>query len=64
MRMKQKKKKKNFDKKNSKCPIFQNGRFSKSPILKNFSQKFHRLVLELVGLIDAKGIDEAQRIWP
>ena len=28
------------------------------------SQKFYRLVLGLVGLIDAKGIDEAQHIWP
>ena len=51
IRMKQKK---------SKRPIFQNGRFSKSPILKIFSGKFHRLVLGLVGLIDAKGIDVAQ----
>ena len=42
--------------KNSKWPIFQNVRFSKSPILKNFSRKFHRLVLGLVGLIDAKAI--------
>ena len=36
--------------------------FSKSPILKIFSQKFHRLVLGLVGLIDAKGIKVAQPI--
>ena len=50
-------------KKNSKWPIFQNGRFSKSPILKIFLRKFHRLVLGLVGLIDAKGIDVAQSIW-
>ena len=28
------------------------------------SAKFHRLVLGLVGLADAKGIDEAQHIWP
>ena len=41
----------------------QNGRFSKSPILKIFSQKFHRLVLGLVELIDANGIDVAQPIW-
>jgi hypothetical protein len=27
------------------------------------SKKFHGLVLELVGLIDAKGIDVAQPIW-
>ena len=37
--------------------------FSKSPILKFFSRKFLRLVLGLVGLNDAKGIDVAQRIW-
>jgi hypothetical protein len=37
-------------------------RFSKSPILKIISQKFHRLLLGLVGLIDAKGIDMAQPI--
>ena len=29
------------------------------PTQKNFSRKFHRLVLGLVGLIDAKGIDVA-----
>ena len=50
-------------KKNSKCPIFQNGRFSKSPILKKFSRKFYRFVLGLVGLIDAKDIYVAQPIW-
>ena len=62
MRMKQKK---NFffEEKNSKWPIFQNGRFSKSPILKIFSQKFLGLGLGLVGLIDVKGIDVAQPIW-
>ena len=38
--------------------------FSKSPILKIFSRKFLKLVLGLVGLNDAKGIDVAQRIWP
>ena len=38
-------------------------RFSKSPILKIFSRKFHRLVLGLVELIDAKGIGVAQFIW-
>ena len=38
-------------------------RFSKSPILKIFSRKFHRLVLGLVGVIDVKGIDVAQPIW-
>ena len=39
-------------------------RFSKSPILNIFPQKFYRLVIGLIGLIDAKDIDVAQRIWP
>ena len=52
-----------FEEKNSKWPIFQNGRFSKSPILEIFSRKFHRSVLGLVGLIDAKAINVAQPIW-
>ena len=52
-----------FEEKNSKWPIFQNGRFSKSPILEIFLRKFHRLVLGLVGLIDAKAITVAQTIW-
>jgi hypothetical protein len=47
-------------KKNSKCPIKKKLSFSKSPILKFFLGKFHGLVLGLVGLIDAKGIDVAQ----
>ena len=38
--------------------------FSKSPILKIFLKKFLRLVLRLVGLNDAKGIDVAQCVWP
>ena len=62
MRMKQKKKI-FFEEKNSKWPIFQNGRFSKSPILEKILRKFHRLVLGLVGLIDAKAINVAQPIW-
>ena len=42
--------------------------FSKSPFFKiansqNFLLKFHGLVLGLVGLIDAEGIDVAQPIW-
>ena len=37
--------------------------FSKSPILEIFSWKFLGLVLGLVGLIDAKGIDVAQPTW-
>ena len=52
-----------FKKKNSKWSIFQNGRFSKSPILEIFSRKFYSLVLGLVGLIDAKAINVTQPIW-
>ena len=37
--------------------------FPKWPILEIFLRKFHRLVLGLVGLIDAKGIDVTQPIW-
>ena len=37
--------------------------FSKLPILKIFLWKFHGLVLWLVELIDAKGIDLSQPIW-
>ena len=53
-----------FLKKNFKMADSKKLKFSKSPILKNFWRKFHRLVLGLVGLIDAKGIDVAQPIWP
>jgi hypothetical protein len=38
--------------------------FSTSPKAEQFLPKFHGLVLGLVGLIDAKGIDVAQPIWP
>ena len=37
--------------------------FSTSPKAEQFPPKFHGLVLGLVGLNDAKGIDVAQRIW-
>ena len=50
-------------KQNPKWPIFQNGHFSKSPILEIFLWKFNRLILGLVGFNDAKGIDVAQPIW-
>ena len=53
-----------FSKKKFKMADSKKAHFSKSPILKIFSQKFLRLVLRLVGLNDAKGIDVAQRIWP
>ena len=36
--------------------------FSKSPILNFFCEKFQRLVLGLVGLIETKGIYVAQPI--
>ena len=38
-------------------------RFLKSPILNIFLWKFYGLVLGLIELIDAKGIDVAQPIW-
>ena len=61
-------KKKNIDKNEAKKKNFlkkriQNGHFSKSPILKFFFQKFHRSILGLVGLIDAKPINVAQDMW-
>ena len=37
--------------------------FSTSPKAEQFPPKFHGLVLGLVRLIDAKGIDVAQHIW-
>jgi hypothetical protein len=37
--------------------------FSIPPILNIFFQKFYGLVLGLVGLTDAKGIDVVQPIW-
>ena len=37
--------------------------FSTSPKAEQFSPKFHRLVLGIVGLIDAKGINVTQPIW-
>ena len=58
------KKKYFFWKKKFKMADSKKQRFSKSPILKKISQKFHRLVLGLVELIDVKGIDVAQPIWP
>ena len=38
--------------------------FSTSPKAEQFPPKFHGLALGLVGLIDAKGIDLAQSMWP
>ena len=64
IRLKQKKKTKNLEKK------IQNGRLKKTwvfqppPKAEQFSPKFHRLVLGFIGLIDAKGINVTQPIWP
>jgi hypothetical protein len=52
-----------FEKQKIKMADSKKAHFSKSPILNIFSWKFHRLVLGLVELIDAKGIDVAQSIW-
>ena len=38
--------------------------FSPSPKAEQFPPKFHGLVLGLVGLIDAKGINMTQPLWP
>ena len=40
------------------------GNFPAPQILNILPRKFHGLVLGLVGLIDVKGIDVAQFIWP
>jgi hypothetical protein len=55
--------KKKIPKKNSKMADSKKLSFSIPPILNICFQKLHQLVLGLVGLIDAKGIDEAQPIW-
>ena len=56
-----------FRKKKFKMADSKKAHFSKSPILKIFSRKFLRLVLGLVGLNDAKGIDSHENqpkfIW-
>ena len=53
-----------FLKKKFKMADWKKGHFSKSPILDIFFWKSTGLVLGLVGLNDAKGIDLAQPIWP
>ena len=56
--------KKYFWKKNSKMADLKKTEFFNYPQkLSNCRQNFYRLVLGLVGLIDAKGIDVAQPIW-
>ena len=63
MGMKQKKIKKKIKKK-FKMADSKKLSFSTSPKAEQFPPKFHGLVLGLVGLIDAKGNDVAQPIWP
>ena len=58
-----KQKKNFFKKKKFKMADSKKGHFPSPPILNIFFQKFHGLVLGLVGLIDAKGIDGTQPIW-
>ena len=53
-----------FEEKKIKMADSKKGHFPSLPILNIFFQKFHGLVLGLVGLIDAKGIGLAQPIWP
>ena len=38
--------------------------FSTTPKAEQFPPKFYRSVLGIVGLIDAKGINVTQPIWP
>ena len=52
-----------WKKKNSKWPTQKNWVFQLPPKAEQLSPKFHRLVLGLVGLIDAKGINVTQPIW-
>ena len=56
-------KQKIFFEKKSKCQTEKNGVFQQPPKAEQLSQKFHKLVLGLVELIDTKGISVAQLIW-
>ena len=60
---KKQKRKKKFEKKKFKMADLKKARFPAPPILNICLQKFHRVVLGLVGLIDAKAIGVAQPIW-
>ena len=57
-----KKIKKNFEKK-FKMADSKKLSFSTSPKAEQFPPKFHRSVLGIVGLIDAKGINVTQPTW-
>ena len=52
-----------FEKKKFKMADSKKLSFSTSPKAEQFPPKFHGLVLGLVGLIDAKGINVTQPIW-
>ena len=58
------KKKYIFEKKKIKMADLKKLSFSTSPKAEQFLPKFYGFVLGLVGLIDAKGIDFAQPMWP
>ena len=62
MRMKQKKI--FFFEKKIKMAYSKKPSFSTLPKAEQFPPKLHGLVLGLVGLIDAKGINVTQPIWP
>jgi hypothetical protein len=55
--------KKKFLKKKFKIADSKKLSFSTFPKAEQFPPKFHGLVLGLVGLIDAKGINMTQTIW-
>ena len=57
------KKKKKNSKKKLKMADSKKLSFSTSPKAEQFPPKFHGLVLGLVGLNAAKGIDMAQPVW-
>ena len=54
----------NFNKNEAKKIFFLKKKNQNCPKAEQLSPKFHRLVLGLVGLIDAKGINVTQPIWP
>ena len=53
-----------FEKKKFKMADSKKLSFSTTPKAEQLSPNFHRLVLGLVGLIDAKGTNVTQPIWP
>ena len=53
-----------FAKKFQNCRLKKTDFFQPPPKAEQLLPKFHRLVLGLLELIDAKGIGKAQPIWP